>query len=60
MTQEKGLSGASSNTYNGVWYFFLTSELFRQRMINQRKVKNMLKTISTRLKSTNLTKLVAF
>ena len=60
MTQEKGLSGASSNTYSGVWYFFLTFELFRQRMINQRKVKNMLKTISTRLKSTNLTKLAAF
>ena len=60
MTQEKGLSGAFSNTYNEVWYFFLTFELFRQRMINQRKVKNMLKTISTRLKSTNLTKLVAF
>ena len=60
MTQEKGLSGASSNTYNRVWYFFLTSELFRQRMINQRKVKNMLKTISTGLKSTNLNKLAAF
>ena len=60
MTQEKGLSGAFSNTYNRVWYFFLTSELFRQRMINQRKVKNMLKTISTGLKSTNLTKLAAF
>ena len=60
MTQEKVLSGASSNTCNGVWYFFLTFELFRQGMINQRKVKNMLKTISTRLKSTNLTKLAAF
>ena len=60
MTQEKGLSGASSSTYNEVWFFFLTFELFRQRMINQRKVKNMLKTISTRLKSTNLIKLAVF
>ena len=57
MTQEKGSSSASSNTYNGVQYFFLTLELFHQRMINQTKVKNMLKTISTCLKSTNLIKL---
>ena len=60
MTQEKGSSGGSSNTYNGVQNFFLTFKLFHQRMINQMNVKNMLKTISTRLKSTNLTKLAAF
>ena len=60
MTQEKGSSSATSNTYNGVQYFFLTLELFHQRMINQTKVKNMLKTISTCLKSTNLIKLAVF
>ena len=60
MTREKGSSSASSNTYNGVQYFFLTFELFHQGMINQTKVKNMLKTISTRLKSTNLIKLAVF
>ena len=60
MTEEKGLSGASSNTYSGVQYFVLTSELFHQRMINQTKVENMLKTISTRLKFTSLIKLGSF
>ena len=60
MTQEKGSRGASSNTYNGVHYFFLTFELFHQRMVNQKKVKNVLKTVSARLKSANLIKLAFF
>ena len=60
MTLEKGSSGASSNTCNGVQYFFLTFELSHQRMINQKKVKNVLKTVSARLKSANLIKLAFF
>ena len=40
--------------------FSLTFKLFHQRMIKQTKVKNMLKTISRRLKFTNLIKLGAF
>ena len=60
MTEEKGFSGASSNTYNGVQYLVLTSKLFHQRMINQTKVENMLKTISTCLKFASLIKLGSF
>ena len=56
MLQEKGSSGAFSNIY--LWIaviFFLISNSY-QTMINQTKVKNMLKTISSRLKFLNLIK----
>ena len=60
MLQEKGLGGAFSNSYDGVQYFFFFNfKFFHQTMINQTKVKNMLKTISKCLEFLNLIKLWA-
>ena len=60
MLQEKNSNDAFSNIYKGVQNcFFLNFKLFHQTMINRTKVKNILKTISTRFKFLNIIKLGA-
>ena len=60
MLQEKGSSGAFSNIYLWIAVIFFFNFKLYQTMINQTKVKIMLKTISRRLKFLNLIKLGTF